>query len=652
MNNTAATLTTHTVDEEAGSDSSGNSSPSPTAANAVAVAAAPSSRVQLLSFRPLLLWIALCVLALSIPYFLLAPDHSNSCWIARSPRSLHREAARSEAALINVTGLEPPAVEEMISSPEPGRGRHPRWFYSNQTGIMIGLLLACLAIKMTYAALFLRPQPTLATAHTSGSASSSHHRFLSSEDASHEGLAIVEANQHLGSGGSSAGTSRRSSPLSSTHRLGARSAAAKRDSGMDVSPMMQARTISIGLSPATLTRNLAAAGAASSSSLSSGTLTLTPASLTPPHPFQSGSGTGAGGSASSSGSSTPPTSSASHLHSHHGHGHGHAGSGVASGSFPFAFHWFEVYRVLYSYLWYLASYFLCNALKSILADFSCSDHGNSVSGHFLFFCFCAWTLGWIHAEQKGLSHASMASKRFWRDMLGGGRGKHRVARGMRASSRVFDAAFAVCYAAYLCVVLSILSDTYFYGYHSMRQILYGFFLAAASFLVMSGTVEAVATRVKHKFGEQLLQVEEESSRQHLLPTQPTHQRGTTMRGSSKGSLHDLHSQHSASASTVTATVAPAPPAVLSASASYFPLLSAALHEWMHADEMRRAHRFYSMPWLLLLGYQIVAWLVLASAPNPGFFAWVDVGVVAVGHVVLATLMHTKLKLPKTNLSRA
>lgn len=115
-------------------------------------------RTRLSSYRAMLLWTTLALAAFSFFYFTLAPAHSNSCWIVRSPRGVRAELLRAEDEFRNATilNMEPPAVEALASSPEKGRARRPHWFFRHQTLIMIVLLLACLLIKLLHAWLYIR----------------------------------------------------------------------------------------------------------------------------------------------------------------------------------------------------------------------------------------------------------------------------------------------------------------------------------------------------------------------------------------------------------------------------------------------------------------------------------------------------------------
>ena len=258
-------------------------------------------------------------------------------------------------------------------------------------------------------------------------------------------------------------------------------------------------------------------------------------------------------------------------------------SSSSPSSSEFGYHWWEMFRILFCYLWYLAAYFMCNGLKSILGDFSCSNHGNSVSGHYLFHCYTMWMVGYLHLSQKSLHYESIASTKFWRHLL------------FDKKMRIIDYAFIILYPLYTIVVVSILMDTYFYGFHSLRQIIYGFAFAVLNFVLCTGILESVEDRL-------------------------------TMRG-----LHTNTKQ--APCHTIP-----------SFSSSYHPIVAGLLDEWFYDDE--RNGRFYRFPLVALAIFQLVAWFILGSSPVPGFFHWADLIAVGIGFTLANWIR--KHKLPNSN----
>lgn len=127
-----------------------------------------------------------------------------------------------------------------------------------------------------------------------------------------------------------------------------------------------------------------------------------------------------------------------------------------------SYRWRYIGIVLLAYMWYLNAYFLCSTLKSILSDYRCNRHSNSVSGHYLFFVYMSFTLFHLHIHQVGLLDASLASYRTWKKLL------------FATTETIF---FTVSYTLFLAFSLYIMYNTYIGGYHTIRQILYGIALA-------------------------------------------------------------------------------------------------------------------------------------------------------------------------------
>jgi hypothetical protein len=450
------------------------------------------------SFRFLLAYFGVALLLLTLPYLQFATEHSNSCFITRSPRRMHADEMDAAAQVANATSPfdHPPAADTLASSPPMGRTRTPRWFYRNQTTIMLTMLLACLAIKVAYAWRFMR---------------------------------VV-------------------TPSSDTAATEAASPA--------LSPKDQQRNVrSVRNSPA----------GSSSSPRSPSVLAL--ASVTV------------------------------------------RGSGRRATATPtFAFAWWEVYRILYLYLFYLASYFFCNALKSLLRDFSCSDHGNSVSGHYLFHLYAQWSVLWLHLSQKRLDHASLLRWSVWRRLL--------LSRRLHA----LDYLFLSCYTAYVWTCTSILSETYLFGFHSPRQILYGTLLAVGVFLAATGTLSAVETKIAALSGY--------THRHH------PHHNNNAQR---KPLAVVLKDDDDASQRVDELS----PPHVEVHSLAHLPFVSTLLHEWCYRDE--QSSRFYTYPAFVLFWFQVGAFVLLACAPEfARFFTLPDVVAVVLGQALLLLIARSKL----------
>lgn len=113
---------------------------------------------------------------------------------------------------------------------------------------------------------------------------------------------------------------------------------------------------------------------------------------------------------------------------------------------------------LLCYITYFIAYFLCNSLKNILNDKLCNTHNNSVSGHYLFFIYTLFTLLHIHIHQQAVLHISLFNKRLYYKLF---------------FNDTQNIIFFVFYIGFTIFSLCILQDTYYGGYHTLRQILYG-----------------------------------------------------------------------------------------------------------------------------------------------------------------------------------
>ncbi|KAF2072714.1 hypothetical protein CYY_005974 [Polysphondylium violaceum] len=171
----------------------------------------------------------------------------------------------------------------------------------------------------------------------------------------------------------------------------------------------------------------------------------------------------------------------------------------------FQFNGRSLFFILYTLLWYGATYCLCTYLKVSLGDLTCNKHSNSVSGHFLFHSFYLliipyWflTMGRIHNKQQLLSpsshpdHQKKTSKRQQQQQSSSS-----TKRAVRESSRnelvllkrllVENPTTIVLLITYLLYVYSSyinLDKTWVHGFHSPRQILYGLLLSFSSILAL------------------------------------------------------------------------------------------------------------------------------------------------------------------------
>ena len=145
--------------------------------------------------------------------------------------------------------------------------------------------------------------------------------------------------------------------------------------------------------------------------------------------------------------------------------------------------WLGLVKLLLAYMWYMAAYFLCNALKGYIGDERCNNHHNSISGHYLFHLYAGLALLHIHAQQTHATHYSLLSRRFYQQLFS------------KNESKLFMFVW-ICYAMLSAIILM---DTYLLGYHSLRQILYGVSLAMVCHWMMMEVLEMLDEIVLHHF---------------------------------------------------------------------------------------------------------------------------------------------------------
>lgn len=133
--------------------------------------------------------------------------------------------------------------------------------------------------------------------------------------------------------------------------------------------------------------------------------------------------------------------------------------------------WAATYACGITIFWYGSTYLLCYALKIILGDSTCHEHPNSVSGHYCFHVFyilsTLFLIVQLERDPQALRHYSGL---LWQDF-----------NSVRSESKLL----IMTYVVFVCCSLFTLSRTWIFGYHSLRQILYGVILALLSNLGLS-----------------------------------------------------------------------------------------------------------------------------------------------------------------------
>jgi hypothetical protein len=317
----------------------------------------------------------------------------------------------------------------------------------------------------------------------------------------------------------------------------------------------------------------------------------------------------------------------------------------------------ELLKVLLAYMWYLAAYFLCNALKGFMGDLTCNVHANSISGHYLFHLYCGLALLHLHASQTHATQCSLLSSAFYQRLF-------------RSNVNKLFMFVLTCYALISAIILM---NTYLHGYHSLRQILYGVCMALVSHWLMMETLDMLDELLIHHFDthaadsskhsapaaayaqlSQSAQMRKRAIGAHSPPfsvaTTPTSHAASLPPGSrstpgsahGSGSLLDL-SPRVAVSSALTAPVAPMAPRYVSSFSPFQRLLFYCFQYLMGVTDERGV--FFLFPFVLIGGVQLIAFVLLLYSPASGMWRGADLLVLAVSWLVLAYLLLCHLKLP-------
>ena len=325
--------------------------------------------------------------------------------------------------------------------------------------------------------------------------------------------------------------------------------------------------------------------------------------------------------------------------------------------------WLGLVKVLLAYMWYMAAYFLCNALKGYIGDERCNNHHNSISGHYLFHLYAGLALLHIHAQQTHATHYSLLSRRFYAQLFS------------KNESKLFMFVW-ICYAMLSAIILM---DTYLLGFHSLRQILYGISLAMVSHWVMMEVLEMVDEVATHtleqhsdsQHGKQRASAQENTPPSltrsglmrkrtlhtpELTPTAPIGRvisAGSTSTYSTTGSISPRSAAVATStisedgsllpsAASSTALAAPVPRYV--ASFSPFQRFLWLLLRWSVGLSERHGV-FYVFPLLLVVAAQLLCFALLLYSPASTLWRLVDVLAVVAVWAVIGYLYFFHLHLP-------
>lgn len=114
-----------------------------------------------------------------------------------------------------------------------------------------------------------------------------------------------------------------------------------------------------------------------------------------------------------------------------------------------------------------SGHFFTTCLKFSMRDTTCNKHSNSVSGHTFYWCFALLSLAYLHLSQIASPSTRSTGRRRRKQKL----------KGCDAQGLLFHGFFFILYIPFAYMAFINLRDTLVMGFHSPRQMLYGFLLA-------------------------------------------------------------------------------------------------------------------------------------------------------------------------------
>jgi len=151
---------------------------------------------------------------------------------------------------------------------------------------------------------------------------------------------------------------------------------------------------------------------------------------------------------------------------------------------------YSSFTIAFTILWYCMTYTICFIVKHILDDQNCSSHPNSVSGHYTFHIYYLLSLPYLYmtlAEYQ-ISTSKVINSKNKRD-------DNSLVQVFRNGPSVHT--LAMTYVLFVVSAVLTLTRTWTFGFHSLRQILYGTLLALISHITCISLLEQVSRTQKH-----------------------------------------------------------------------------------------------------------------------------------------------------------
>eukprot|EP01117_Protostelium_nocturnum_P016241 TRINITY_DN6384_c0_g1_i1.p1 TRINITY_DN6384_c0_g1~~TRINITY_DN6384_c0_g1_i1.p1 ORF type:complete len:308 (-),score=41.18 TRINITY_DN6384_c0_g1_i1:4-927(-) len=137
--------------------------------------------------------------------------------------------------------------------------------------------------------------------------------------------------------------------------------------------------------------------------------------------------------------------------------------------------WGSIFVSSYAIVWYICTYCFCYSFAFLLQDWRCNRRANSVSGHFCYHIFYLLTVSYLTVRLA--SDPQNFSRYLWSDR----EGKLVIfSKRTRISTKITILFLVFIFGSSIFTI----SQTYLFGYHTARQIIYGSLLAVFSHFIL------------------------------------------------------------------------------------------------------------------------------------------------------------------------
>jgi len=152
----------------------------------------------------------------------------------------------------------------------------------------------------------------------------------------------------------------------------------------------------------------------------------------------------------------------------------------------------NAFSVSVTLLWYVITFFICVLGKIALKDHACAAHPNSISGHYTFHIYYLLALPHLYFTivYSEFTLAKKAIENPKKEQIKERRRSSTATKGFNVNNILL-----ITYLIFVITTMGTLSRTWLFGFHTLRQILYGSVLATLSHYI-AVVLQAIALQDK------------------------------------------------------------------------------------------------------------------------------------------------------------